>query len=232
MLVPLTRSKFEQLVPLVATAAQYRYAWGKFSDFLKRLLISVVSVVAIVIVRSIAGEAVGTIAFLLSVAAGLYWFWAPIYWATLRNLECRKHAYAGFWQGQVLDVYLSEELIGTEETVNKRGELVLVENRERRLNLEVGDETGFTTRLQVPLRREHKSIRVGQPAEMVMMSHLDDLSRVSKVSDIYLPSKNLWVSDYPYLQRDAFVEVSRQLRQGNPPRRSSRRRRAAMDTDY
>jgi len=49
---------------------------------------------------------------------------------------------SGFFRGRVLDVFITEELIG-EETVNNKGDLVIVENRERRLNLEVGDETGL-----------------------------------------------------------------------------------------
>jgi hypothetical protein len=228
MLVPLTREKFEQLVPLVATFPQYKYHWGKLSDFLKRLLISVLGIVVVAIAHSLIGEAGGVILFFLGVASSLYWLWAPILWATLRNLEARKPRHSGFWQGRVLDAYVSEELIGTEETVNKRGELVLVENRERRLNLEVGDESGFRIPVQVPLRREHKAIRPDQPVEMVVMSHLPDLSRIAKISDIYIPSQNIWVSDYPQVQRDNFLEVSRRLRSQPKPRRPSRRR-AAMD---
>ena len=34
MLVPLTRQKFEQIIPLIATGAQYRYCSGKSPDFL------------------------------------------------------------------------------------------------------------------------------------------------------------------------------------------------------
>lgn len=230
MLVPLTREKFEQIVPLVATFPQYKYYWGKVSEFLKRLLISVLGGVVVTIAYSVLGEGSGggLILFFLGVATSLYWLWAPILWATLRNLEARKPRHSGFWQGRVLDAYVSEELIGTEETVNKRGELVLVENRERRLNLEVGDESGFRIQVQVPLRREHKAIRPDQPAEMMVMSHLPDLSRIAKVSDIYIPSQNIWVSDYPQVQRDNFLEVSRQLRSQPKPRRQSRRR-AAMD---
>jgi hypothetical protein len=36
---------------------------------------------------------------------------------------------------------------------------------------------------------------------------------IAKVSDIYLPDYNLWVSDYPYLRRDIFLEISRKLGQ-------------------
>jgi hypothetical protein len=41
MLVPITRSKFEQLIPIVATTAQYKFCWGKLVDFLRRVIISI-----------------------------------------------------------------------------------------------------------------------------------------------------------------------------------------------
>jgi hypothetical protein len=213
MLVPLTRKKFEQLIPILATGPQYAYYWGKFPVFLKRLLISVVAVciVTFIIGNFILGE--GPLTFFLGgVIAGLYWLWAPVYWATLRNLAYRRFPYSGFWRGEVLDIFVSEDLIGEEQTVNNRGQLVIVENRERRLNIEVGDETGFTTQLQVPLRRTHKAIAPGQIAEMLVLSNQPDLGRIAKMSDIYISSENLWVSDYPYLRRDTFIEVSRKLK--------------------
>lgn len=222
MLVPITRQKFEQVIPILATGPQYAYFWGKFSAFIRRLLISVIAVVIVLILGLFLGEGFGTIRFLLAIIAALYWLWTPIYWATRRNLEVRRYKYSGFWRGQVLDVFVTEELIGTEENVNKRGELVIVENRERRLNLDVGDETGFETQLQVSLRRTHKGIAPGQIAEMLVMSNQSDLGRINKTSDVYIPSLNLWVSEYPYVQHDIFAQVSHQLsdsREGNNPKR-------------
>lgn len=212
MLTPLTRKKFEDLVPLIATSEQYLYYWGKVSDFLRRLLISVLSVVAVFLLGLVLGEGFGLIVFLLAITAGLYWLWVPVYLASRRNQECRKYAYSGFCHGEVLDVFITEDLIGEEETVNKRGDLVIVENRERRLNLEIGDESGFTTKLQVPLRRSHRVIRPGEYAELLVLSNRPDLSRILMITEVFLPDHNLWVSDYPYLRRDLFVEVSRQLR--------------------
>ncbi|NEQ27455.1 MAG: phosphate ABC transporter permease [Microcoleus sp. SIO2G3] len=211
MLVPITRQKFEQVVPILATGPQYAYFWGKFPDFIKRLLISVIAVVVVLILGVALGEGFNPVRLLLGIIAALYWLWAPIYWATMRNLEVRRYKYSGFWRGEVLDVFVTEELIGTEENVNNRGELLIVENRERRLNLDVGDETGFETQLQVQLRRTHKGIAPGQIAEMLVMSNQSDLGRIAKTSDVYIPSLNLWVSDYPYVQRDVFDQVSRQL---------------------
>lgn len=211
MLVPITRQKFEQLIPILATGLQYAYFWGKFPDVLKRVLISVIAVVGVLILGSFFGEAFAPFSLVLCIIAGLYWLWGPVYWATMRNREIRSYPYSGFWRGEVVDVYVTEELIGKEETVNNRGELVIVENRERRLNVEVEDETGFGTRLQVPLRRIHKGIARGQVAEMLVLSYQPDLANIVKTSDIYIPSLNRFVSDYPYLQPENFTQVSQKL---------------------
>jgi len=212
MLIPLTRKIFESLIPLVATGGQYAYFWGKPRDLLKRVLISVVGIFAIVFVRVLLfGVIPDGILLFVGLSVGLYWIWGPILWASLRNMEYRRFGYAGFWQGRVTDIFLTEELIGTEENVNNRGELVVVENRERCLNIEVGDETGFTAQLRVPLKRYHRAIDLGDVAEMVVLSNRGDLGRIAQTSDIYIPDHNLWVSDYPYLQQDAFIDVSRRL---------------------
>ena len=212
MLVPLTRKTFESLIPAIATGGQYAYFWGKPRDLLRRVLISVVGIFAIVLIRALFLDVVpDAILLFVGLAIGLYWVWGPIWWASLRNWEYRQYGYAGFWQGRITDLFLTEELIGTEENVNNRGELVVVENRERCLNLEVGDETGFTAQLRVPLKRFHRAIDLGDVAEMLVLSNRGDLGRIAQTTDIYIPDHNLWVSDYPYLQQDAFIDVSRRL---------------------
>jgi hypothetical protein len=212
MLIPLTRESFEELIPIIATGPQYAYFWGKFSDLLKRLLISVVGVLVLLIIANYLAENLKPFLFIIGIFMGLYWLWGPIFDASRRNAECRRYKYSGLWQGKVFDVFVTEELVGTQETVNSQGELVLVENLERRLNLEVGDKSGPLTILQVPLQKEHKGIAVGEAAQMVVMSNLQDLSRINKVSDIYLPRLDLWVSDYPYLRRDIFRAIGDELR--------------------
>jgi hypothetical protein len=44
------------------------------------------------------------------------------------------------------------------------------------------------------------------------MSYQQDLEKIAKYSDVYLPTVNLWVSDYPYLRKDVFMEVINQVR--------------------
>ena len=214
MLIPLTRETFQELIPAVATGAQYKYIWGKPPDFLRRMLISAVIVILVLVVYSFVGADVGPLVLITGLIAGLYWLWGPILWASLQNAECRKYQYCGFWQGRVLDIYITDEVTSQEETVNQKGQLVIVDNLEPRINLEVGDKTGFTTTLRAPLRKEHQGIIPGQAALMLIMSNQEDLGRIAKVSDIYIPSRDVWVSDYPYLRRDLFVEMSQQIKKG------------------
>jgi len=212
MLVPLTRQTFEQLIPIVATSDQYTYYWGKLSDVLKRALISVISVLTIILINVFVHDDGDPLFLVIGLTAGLYWLWGPIFSASFRNRELRKYPYSGLWQGRVLDIYITEEVVGQEETVNKKGELMIIENLEQRLNLEVGDKTGFKFDFQVPLRRDHQGIFRGQVAVMLVMSYQENLEDIPKCSDVYLPTANLWVSDYPYVRRDAFIEVINQVR--------------------
>ena len=157
MLKPLTREKLEQLIPLIATGQQYAYYWGKWSDLLNRLLISVVAIVVVLILDLLFGDRGEALIFLIGGIVSLYWLWLPVYQASLRNAANRRFKYGGFWRGKVLEVYLTEELIGEEETVNQRGELVIVENRERWINLVLGDRTGFEVEVQTPKPQNPKT---------------------------------------------------------------------------
>lgn len=225
MLIPITRQKFEQLIPILATGSQYKYYWGKPSDFILRLLISLVVAMLIWWIEvSFLGPDYTALTLLTGIFTSSYFLWGPIFRASLRNYECRKYKYSGFWKGEVWDLYITEELVGKEQNVNKRGELVIVENREKRLNIEVGDDTGFSTGLQVPLKRIHKSLRRGQVAEMVVMSNKPDLAIINKVTDIYISDLDLWVSDYPYLQRKEFTELSNKFEKSERMDKQKKRR--------
>ncbi|MEC4812647.1 MAG: phosphate ABC transporter permease [Scytonema sp. PMC 1069.18] len=223
MIVPLTRQKFEQILPLIATGPQYKYYWGKFPDFLQRLLISVVAAAVVLLIKVVFGLDFGPILFVTGLIGALYWLWGPVFWASMRNAKCRRYRYSGFLRGRVLDYWITDEVLGKQETVDSKGDLVIVENREKRLNLEIGDDTGFTAEYQAPLRVAYKVIARGQRAEMLVMSNSPDLIRIEQISDIYIPSRDLWVSDYPYVRRDFFTEVSRRLRE-QPTERPRRRR--------
>ncbi|MGK7959222.1 phosphate ABC transporter permease [Crocosphaera sp.] len=211
MLVPLTRDALEEIIPPIATGSQYSFYWGKWRDLLQRLFISLIALVVTWLLGMLAGSGGQTIKLIFDIIAGLYWLWGPVLWASVRNGKYRRYPYCGFWQGQVLDVFITEELVGEEQTVNKWGELVVIENRERQINIEVGDEEGFTAITKAPINRQYRAIKPGQIAEMLVLSKMPDLSRIDKITDVYFPQYNLWVGIYPYLRRDIFQQVSAEL---------------------
>ncbi|MEA5574705.1 phosphate ABC transporter permease [Calothrix sp. UHCC 0171] len=237
MLVPLTREKFEQLIPLIATGRQYKYYWGKFPSFLQRLLISVVAAAIVLLFVVLFRLDFDLVIFILGIVGAFYWLWSPAFQASQRNLKCRRYKYSGFFRGRILDFWITEELISKQETVNNKGDLVIVENREKRINLEIEDETGFIAEFQAPLQVAYKAISRGQWAELVVMSNRADLSTIEEISDVYIPSRDLWVSDYPFLRRDFFAAVSSRLRdnENDTPqrrRRSSGSNRPRQKNDY
>jgi hypothetical protein len=229
MLTPITEDVFKQLIPAVATAQQYRYYWGKFQDVLSRVLISIVGALLGLVLRAVlpANFWFEILEFSVAIIAGLYWLWGPAYQAGRRNAEYRRYPYSGFWQGEVSDVYITEDLVSTGERVNSQGELVVVENRERRLNLELADEAGYLGKVKVPLVRDHRVIRPGDRAQLIAMSNRPDLDPILELSDVYMADYGLWVSDYPYLNREVFAGVSQQLgrRTSGPGEAGSKRRR-------
>ncbi|BAZ38002.1 hypothetical protein NIES4101_39320 [Calothrix sp. NIES-4101] len=237
MLVPLTREKFEQLIPLIATGPQYKYYWGKFPNFLQRLLISVVAAAIVLLFVVLFRLDFGLVIFILGIVGAFYWLWSPAFQASQRNLKCRRYKYSGFFRGRILDFWITEVLISKQETVNNKGDLVIVENREKRINLEIEDETGFIAEFQAPLQVAYKAISCGQWAELVVMSNRADLSTIEEISDVYIPSRDLWVSDYPFLRRDFFAAVSGRLRDDEDyipqrHRRSSGSNRPRRKNDY
>jgi hypothetical protein len=234
MLVPLTRQKFEQVIPLIASGPQYKYYWGKFSGFIQRLLISVVAVVVILLVKVLFKFEFDLIVFILGIIGAFFWLWYPVFQASIRNSKCRRYKYCGFFRGRILDWWITDQLIGKQETVNNKGELVIVENREKRINLEIGDDTGFTIEFEAPLKAAYKVISRGLIAELIVMSNSRDLGRIEEFSDVYIPSRNLWVSDYPYVRQDFFNEVSIRLREDSEdrPRRRRRQQRQRDEEDY
>ena len=138
----------------------------------------------------------------------------------MRNNSYRRFPYAGFWRGRVLDVYITEEIVREDQQADRFGRLEIIENREKRINIEVGDREGFRVTVQAPVKRIYKPIARGQVAELLLLSKQPDLERIDKFTDLYLPQFDLWVGEYPYLRRDIFKDISAELGQGrSQPRR-------------
>jgi hypothetical protein len=72
MLIPLSRKKFEDLVPPLATAQQYKYCWGGPSDILRRVLFSLTGLLAAVALQQIVTGFLQFFTFLAIVVSATY----------------------------------------------------------------------------------------------------------------------------------------------------------------
>ncbi|NJM28607.1 MAG: hypothetical protein HC856_11175, partial [Pseudanabaena sp. RU_4_16] len=116
-------------------------------------------------------------------------------------------------------VYLSEEVLSKQESINDRGRLEVIHNTESFFNLELGDSprdaygrAGFVTTVRVPMQRQYNRIKPKQTVCMLLLSNDPNFNRISKItSDAYMPQFNLWISDYPYLRRDVFTDLTRYM---------------------
>jgi hypothetical protein len=211
MLIPLKPEAINDLIPAIATGRQYLYYWANWQIFLKNLFISLVGVLVFWLLGGIFGKGAEGLSLILRVIAGLYWLWSPIYWASVNNSKLRRYNYSGYWRGRVLDIYLTEELINEESAIDKLGRLIIVENRQKKINLEVGDKSGFRATISSPLQRIYKAIKPGDVVEALLLSNDPDLMRVSQITDIFIPRHKLWLGEYPYLRRDLFLDIRREL---------------------
>jgi hypothetical protein len=227
MIIPLKRQKFDELIPAMPTSDQYQYYWGSSQDTFRRVLISVTLLVVFSLLYSRTPDTVwGPIMFICAGMGALYWMLAPVAIAAFRNAKLRKYGFCGFWQARVLDIYVSEEISSKQESFSDRGRLQVVHDTETFLNLEVGDRSGFTTTVRVPMRREYKRLKRKQMACVLLFANDPSFNRIAKTTtDIFIPQVNLWVSDYPYLRRDTFIDLTRYLINSQNPVSSSGRRR-------
>ncbi|WP_373478632.1 phosphate ABC transporter permease [Geminocystis sp.] len=211
MLIPLKQEAINDLIPAVATGSQYTHYWANFATFLKNLFISLVGILFFWLLGSFFGRSGDNVSLIFRVIFGLYWLWSPIYWASVRNRKLRRYRYISFWRGKVLDVYLTEELINEESAIDKLGRAIIVENRRKLFNIDIGDKTGFRTTITTPIKRIHKVVNRGQSVEGLLLSNDPDFMRIAQITDVYIPAHKLWLGEYPYIRRDIFLDLRREL---------------------
>jgi len=137
----------------------------------------------------------------------LYVLWGPILQAGQRNATLRRYPAAALFEGEVAEVSTRERVENRHEQADNQGKLELVENRRTWMLLELEDEDGYLGRLAFPMDKKHQVIREGTLIRCLVLSERKDFSRVSAMSDAWIPGLRLWVGDYPFLLRPAFEEL-------------------------
>ncbi|TGG91840.1 MAG: hypothetical protein ERJ67_07495 [Aphanocapsa feldmannii 277cV] len=215
MLVPLKEGELNQLIPIVATGPQFNFCWGTPQQVLQRALISAIgAVISLLLGQSLGvGSSWGPLWLVVGIVFGLYWLWEPLATAARRNGRLRSLTMAAIVEAEVVDLFTQERISERREDVSASGRLELVESKRTWLSLELEDEGGYIGRLSFPLARAHQTIRRGEVVCCLAFSPRRDFSRITDLSDAWLPGMDIWVGDYPYLRRELFEELcGRRLR--------------------
>ncbi|KAK9842506.1 hypothetical protein WJX81_003292 [Elliptochloris bilobata] len=186
----------DRLLPLAPSPEQVAFCSGDLVALWQRLGLS--ALVTLAAVKN-AGLAAGALTFPL---------WWPLLQAAGRNRAVRsRFRHVGFWRARVVDVEVTQRAT--------RGRLA-----EPSLRVLVGDASGARSEVLVPFLRRYESIEVGEPAELLVLSQRRKFDSFKALKEVYLPESGLWLADYPYVSRAAFLAVSldldRERRAGEP----------------
>jgi len=209
MLIPLRPGELPRLIPAVATGPQFNACGGEPRKLLQRLLISLIGGVLLLLVSQTLAfnSRFSSLWLVAGVITILYILWGPILEAGRRNATLRRYPVAAIFEGRVGDLYTREVVENQREQTDRDGRLELVENRRTWLCLELEDEEGYLGQLRFPMDKKHQAIRAGMLVRCLVLSERADFSRISAISDGWLPQLKLWVGEYPYLLRPAFEEL-------------------------
>ncbi|MFN6339054.1 MAG: hypothetical protein ACK41W_10085 [Cyanobacteriota bacterium] len=209
MLIPVSSSELARLIPAVATGPQFNACGGEPRKLLQRLLISLIGGVLLLLVSQTLAfnSRFSSLWLVAGVITILYILWGPILEAGRRNATLRRYPVAAIFEGRVGDLYTREVVENQREQTDRDGRLELVENRRTWLCLELEDEEGYLGQLRFPMDKKHQAIRAGMLVRCLVLSERADFSRISAISDGWLPQLKLWVGEYPYLLRPAFEEL-------------------------
>ena len=208
MLIPLRPGELQRLIPAVATGSQFRAALGSPREILQRVMVAAIGgVITLLISQSQMASRWGPFWLVAGVVFLLYVLWGPILQAGQRNATLRRYPSAALFEGEVAEVSTRERIENRHEQADSQGKLELVENRRTWMLLELEDEDGYLGRLAFPMDKKHQVIREGTLIRCLVLSERKDFSRVSALSDAWIPGLRLWVGDYPFLLRPAFEEL-------------------------
>jgi hypothetical protein len=204
----LTSEELDRVLPVVPFSQQATYFSGSATENIQRWG---ASLAATVVLSKIALIAAGTLTW------PLWWPWAL---AAKRNFGLRRSSgNGGLWRTQILDIIITgrpkpkfgggSDSIGDEGSAAKAKRSFFTTMRTTKLL--IGDPGGAQTELVLPYDARHDRLMPGQPAEMIVLSSAPTFESFKAVPEVYLPFASLWVSEYPHLARNEFLELSLQI---------------------
>lgn len=187
-IISLSRRDWEAILPLVPS--------GKQTDFYqpRNLQERIVQILG-----SVGASVVLSKTVVLAAPVLLYPVWSPYIRAAVRNLElyAKQFRCVGLWRAQVLEVTVT----GWHATGGPGGPTV-------RILVGDGWPGGARVQLQFPYQVRSELVQAGESAELLVLCADDAFVTFKVVRELYLPESGLWLAEYPFVERGAFLDIS------------------------
>ncbi len=208
MLIPIKQNQISKLIPSVGTGSQFKFALGDPRKVLQRLIISSIGgVLNLLLFISQSSTQTENLWLLLCVIFFLYIIWGPILESSRKNSRYKKSKFFSLFDGYISDIYKTERIESSREQSNRQGRLELVEKKRTWLVIELEDEDGYLDKMSFPMENKHSQIKIGSNIRCLVSSNYRNFDREIFLTDAWLPDKNIWIGEYPYLLRPAFEEI-------------------------
>lgn len=147
---------------------------------------------------------------LLSAGAVTFPFWWPWVQAADKNRRLLDQSrYIGLWRTRVLSVEVQGRRLPRFTEPSKNGaQPPPMQQFQPYLQLLVGDDSGARTELSVPYVSRHDEVREGDSAELLVVASKPTFEGFKALKEAYLPESSLWIADYPYVNKDTFLDLS------------------------
>ena len=206
----LTNGETEKCLPIAATSNQYGYFWGTTDAAVQRVAISLLGVV---LCSTINDFEIGTA---LQVPFATFFLWAPIALAARRNAAARAGEFVGLWRARVKDIEVVPVVAKTFENARKksssRGRRNTRKTTSEMLLIDFIDPiSSFEVSFRIPNERRYDDMQIGDACELIVSSDDDLFRNFVAIREAYVPELDVWVGEYPFLDRNGFVLVSKRV---------------------
>ena len=206
----LTNGETEKCLPIAATSKQYGYFWGTTDAAVQRVAISLLGVV---LCSTINDFEIGTA---LQVPFATFFLWAPIALAARRNAAARAGEFVGLWRARVKDIEVVPVVAKTFENARKksssRGRRNTRKTKSEMLLIDFIDPiSSFEVSFRIPNERRYDDVQIGDACELIVSSDDDLFRNFVAIREAYVPELDVWVGEYPFLDRNGFVLVSKRV---------------------
>jgi len=204
----LTNGEVQKCLPIAATSNQYGYFWGTTDAAVQRVAISLLGVV---LCSTINDFEIGTA---LQVPFATFFLWAPIALAARRNAAARAGEFVGLWRAEVKDIEVVEVLENTFDTARRkkssRGNRRKVTSEMLLIDF-IDPISSFEVSFRIPNERRYDDVQIGDACELLVSSDDDLFRNFVAIREAYVPELDVWVGEYPFLDRNGFVLVSKRV---------------------